>query len=182
MRYWVNIFTSLWTGLWSSGELGRGKSETPPPPLSPAFPSLFLLFFSPNREPDHSYIFTKAQIWRWNFVRKWLSRIRKIIVYSFTYFWWRGKRKFPKLEGINYLSRLFYFAHYKIYSFPGVFNFSTVSFHHRIYFELTNVACYSVRLINSMDRAWIFFRSSFNRLGSSFNCKDHVHFHIVGNC
>ena len=32
---------SLWTGLWSNGELGRGKT----PPFSPSFPSLSLLFF-----------------------------------------------------------------------------------------------------------------------------------------
>ena len=36
-------YISLWTGLWSSRELGEGK----------AFPSLSLLLFSPNREPVH---------------------------------------------------------------------------------------------------------------------------------
>jgi len=44
------IYHSLWTGLWSSGELGRGKSEKA---SLPPFPFPFLAIFSPNREPVH---------------------------------------------------------------------------------------------------------------------------------
>ena len=45
---------NLWTGLWSSGELGRGKSvkalsPTPPPPHPPPFPFPFLVIFSPKQ-------------------------------------------------------------------------------------------------------------------------------------
>ena len=65
-----------WTGLWSSGELGRGKSEKGS--LTP-FPSLSSLFFFPNREPVHRLtkkIFKSISnsnislsfflIWNWN--------------------------------------------------------------------------------------------------------------------
>ena len=46
---------SLWTGLWSSGELGRGKSSFPPPP----FPSLSSLFF-----PQTESLFTGYRLAR----------------------------------------------------------------------------------------------------------------------
>ena len=68
--------------------------------------------------------------------------------------------------------------------------FHSCNFHHRVIYELT-MACSSVGLIGSMDWALrrsgcdsrssffcFFFRLFFNCLDCSFNCEDHVHFHI----
>ena len=66
--------------------------------------------------------------------------------------------------------------------------FHSCNFHHRVNHVLT-MACSPVGLISSMDWAlrrsgfdsrpdFFFFRFFFNRLDCSFNCEDHVHFHI----
>ena len=70
--------------------------------------------------------------------------------------------------------------------------FSFMSFHHRVYYELT-MAYSPVELITLMDSALRpiiatvrfdsrsslnFFRFFFNRLGCLFNCENHFHFHI----
>ena len=72
---------------------------------------------------------------------------------------------------------------------------NTCHFHYdRVYYELT-MACSPVGLISSVDRAlrlvipkvrvrflmkaWILLGVFFNRLGCSFYCEDHDHFHDI---
>ena len=65
-------FCSLWIGLWSRGELGRGISEKV---LSPLFPFLSSLFFSPNREPVH-----RLMIWEKRATKSTTTPIQRLII------------------------------------------------------------------------------------------------------